>query len=40
MRTLSSRIRNDLETMMKDLRQPSIFTHDIRNFLSTLVLLN
>jgi len=36
MRTLSSRIRNDLETMMKDLRQLSIFTHDIRNFLSTL----
>ena len=36
MRTLSGRIRNDLETMMKDLRQLSIFTHDIRNFLSTL----
>ena len=36
MRTLSSRIRNDLETMMKDLRQLSIFNHDIRNFLSTL----
>ena len=36
MRTLSSRVRNDLETMMKDLRKLSIFTHDIRNFLSTL----
>ena len=36
MRTLSSRIRNDLETMMKDMRQLSIFTHDIRNYLSTL----
>jgi len=36
MRTLSGRIRNDLETMMKDLRQLSIFTHDIHNFLSTL----
>ena len=36
MRTLSSRLRNDLETMMKDLRQLSIFTHDIHNFLSTL----
>ena len=36
MRTLSGRIRNDLETMMKDLRQLSIFTHDIRNYLSTL----
>ena len=36
MRTLLGRIRNDLETMMKDLRQLSIFTHDIHNFLSTL----
>ena len=36
MRTLSSRVRNDLEIMMKDLRKLSIFTHDIRNFLSTL----
>jgi CRP-like cAMP-binding protein len=36
MRTLSSRVRSDLETMMKDLRKLSIFTHDIRNFLSTL----
>lgn len=36
MRTLSGRVRNDLETMMKDLRQLSIFTHDIRNYLSTL----
>ena len=36
MRPLSSRVRSDLETMMKDLRKLSIFTHDIRNFLSTL----
>jgi len=36
MRTLSGRVRNDLETMMNDLRQLSIFTHDIRNYLSTL----
>jgi len=36
MRTLSGRVRNDLETMMKDMRQLSIFTHDIRNYLSTL----
>ena len=35
-RTLSGCVRNDLETMMKDLRQLSIFTHDIRNYLSTL----
>jgi len=35
-RTLSGRVRDDLDTMMKDLRQLSIFTHDIRNFLSTL----
>lgn len=36
MRTLSGRVRNDLDTMMKDMRKLSIFTHDIRNFLSTL----
>jgi hypothetical protein len=36
MRTLSSRVRGDLDTMMKDMRKLSIFTHDIRNFLSTL----
>jgi two-component system sensor histidine kinase/response regulator len=36
MRTLSGRVRNDLETMIKDIRQLSIFTHDIRNYLSTL----
>ncbi|MZH02572.1 MAG: HAMP domain-containing histidine kinase [Nitrospinae bacterium] len=36
MRTLSGRVRSDLETMMKDMRQLSIFTHDIRNYLSTL----
>ena len=36
MRTLSSRLRIQLETKMKDMRQLSIFTHDIRNFLCTL----
>ena len=36
MRTLSGRVRSDLETMMKDMRKLSIFTHDIRNYLSTL----
>jgi signal transduction histidine kinase len=35
-RTLSGRVRNDLEIMIKDMRQLSIFTHDIRNYLSTL----
>ena len=36
MRTLSSRVRGNLDTMMKDMRKLSIFTHDIRIFLSTL----
>lgn len=38
MKTLSSRIRNDLEVMATDLRKLSIFAHDIKNCLSPLAL--
>jgi len=36
MRTLSSRIRNDLENTVKEMRKLSIFTHDIKNNLTPL----
>lgn len=38
MKTLSSRIRHDLEVMATDLRKLSIFTHDIKNCLTPLTL--
>ncbi|OGW21470.1 MAG: hypothetical protein A3K09_05320 [Nitrospinae bacterium RIFCSPLOWO2_12_FULL_47_7] len=38
MKTLSSRIRHDLEVMAADLRKLSIFAHDIKNYLSPLSL--
>ncbi len=39
MKTLSSRIRNDLEVMAHDLRELSIFTHDIKNCITPIGLI-